>query len=491
LNLVSEPHSGGTGEPAPRASRPLLAVFTSHWLAMLGVGLVLTSIIVWACLVPTQLRQGQDNPYVGLATTIVGVVLVIGAVLTPFGLYLGRRRLQRRVAALVDARKMWRRLLLFLGVTSVFNLVIASQMTLRVVHTMESRQFCMTACHVMTPEARAFPEGPHAGLLCVDCHVGNGALGLIKSKLQGTRQLLHVLTDNVHMPIEGAIASGLMVPSAETCEGCHWKERPANATIRLIQRYADDEANTPETTLLTMNVGGTIMGGIHGAHNGEGVEIRFVATDPERQDIPLVEYRNSVTGVTRTYAKKGADAAALANAPRVTMQCFDCHNRPAHSFEMPDRAVDRALMLGRMATDLPYLKKKSVEILEKEYTSSAAAAAEIPAALTAYYRTEHAELSAKRAADIDEAGAVLADLYSRNVFPELQVKWGTYPNNRGHDDDFPGCFRCHDGEHVTADGADITNNCFRCHHPAAVAETNPEVLELLGVDRLLGKLRKD
>jgi len=84
---------------------------------------------------------------------------------------------------------------------------------------------------------------------------------------------------------------------------------------------------------------------------------------------------------------------------------------------------------------------------------------------------------------------VLADIYSRNVFPELRVTWGTYPDNRGHQDS-PGCFRCHGGEHKTAAGEEITNNCFRCHHPAAVGETDPQVLELLGVDKLLKKLGK-
>lgn len=458
-----------SSEASTRGHRPLVAVFTSHWLAMVGLGLVLTAIVLWSCLLPAQLRHGQDNPYVGVATTGIGMVMVLGAILAPLGLLLGRRRLARGMTvSLQDPKAAWRRFILFLLVTSALNLVIASQMTLRVVHTMESKQFC-ASCHVMTPEARAFDQGPHAGILCVDCHVGEGARGLIESKLQGTRQLFSVLTDSVQKPIESAIESGRMVPSAETCEGCHWKDKPAAASVKLIQRYADDQANTPETTLLTMNVGGSRMGGIHGAHDGEGIEIRFVATDKARQDIPLVEYRNSETGESRTYTRAGVDAATLADAPRVTMQCFDCHNRPAHAFEMPDRAVDKALTLGRMSTSLPFLKKQAVEILSAPYSSSAAAAAEIPAALESYYRSADPELARTRAADITEAGSVLADIYSRNVFPELGVTWGTYPDNRGHQE-FPGC--------------------FRCHHPAAVGETSPEVLELLGVDRLLKKLEK-
>jgi hypothetical protein len=77
----------GTSNPVVR--RPLMAVFTSHWLAMFGLGLVLTAIVAWLCLLPAQLRYGEDNPYIGLATVAVGGVLVLGAVLAPFGLLLG------------------------------------------------------------------------------------------------------------------------------------------------------------------------------------------------------------------------------------------------------------------------------------------------------------------------------------------------------------------------------------------------------------------
>ena len=473
---------------APDPRRPVVVVFTSHWLAMTGLGLVLTAIVAWACLLPATLKHG-DNPYVGVATTAVGGALVLGLLLTPLGLFLGRRRLRQQLAtAITDKRTAWHRFLVFLVIASGLNLLIASQLATRVVHSMESRQFC-GSCHVMTPEARAFELGPHASLRCVDCHVGNGALGFVKSKLQGTKQLILVMTDNVPKPIEGAIASGHMVPSAETCEECHWGQQPAAARLRMIRRYADDEQNTPETTLMTMSTGGTKMGGIHGAHNGDGIEIRFVARDGKRQDIPLVEYRNSKTGVARTYVAQGVDAASLASAPRITMQCFDCHNRPAHSFQMPGRAVDRALMLGRMSASLPFLKKTAVEILKAGYKDSDAAAAAIPKALAAYYEKSHPEVARARGSDIREAGTVLADIYAHNVFPELGVDWGTYPDNRGHQD-FPGCFRCHDGKHATTSGEQLTNNCFKCHFPAAVGETKPEVLQLLGLDDLLHKLEK-
>jgi hypothetical protein len=59
--------------------------------------------------------------------------------------------------------------------------------------------------------------------------------------------------------------------------------------VKVLRHYQPDEQNTLETTVLTMHVGGAKMGGIHGAHHGPGVEIRFVANDKKRLDIPLVE----------------------------------------------------------------------------------------------------------------------------------------------------------------------------------------------------------
>jgi hypothetical protein len=474
----------------PNATRfPLVVVFTSHWMAMAGLALVLTAIVLWSCLLTVELRHGEDNPYIGVGMAAVAAVFVLGLVLAPFGLYLGRRQLRQNIVdASADRKPAWRRFLVFLTATSLVNVLIASQLTMRAVHAMESRDFG-ASCHVMTPETRAFPQGAHAGILCVDCHVGEGARGFIEAKLGGTRQLISVLRNSVEMPIATAIASGRMVPSEETCEGCHWKRKPAAAKLKLIQRYAEDEANTPETTLLTMKIGGEEMGGIHGAHYAEGVEIDFVASDPARQEIPLVEYRNSKTGEQRTYVKTGANAAALANAPRIRMQCFDCHNRAAHTFQMPDRALDQALMLGRISSSLPFVKKAGLAILKTKYESSAAAAEKIPAALSAFYEKEQPEAFRARAAEILQAGSALAEIYSRNVFPELQVTWGTYPDNRGHQS-APGCLRCHAGEHKTASGEEITKNCFRCHYPAAVKDAKPEVLEALGLDQLLHELKR-
>jgi hypothetical protein len=43
----------------------------------------------------------------------------------------------------------------------------------------------------------------------------------------------------------------------------------------------------------------------------------------------------------------------------------------------------------------------------------------------------------------------------------------------------PGCFRCHDGEHVTAAGKAISQDCALCHSLLAVEEVNPKILSEL------------
>ena len=58
--------------------------------------------------------------------------------------------------------------------------------------------------------------------------------------------------------------------------------------------------------------------------------------------------------------------------------------------------------------------------------------------------------------------ATVQALYRRNVFPEMNVTWGTYPDNKGHITS-NGCFRCHDGGHTAKDGSAISGDCELCH----------------------------
>jgi hypothetical protein len=96
--------------------------------------------------------------------------------------------------------------------------------------------------------------------------------------------------------------------------------------------------------------------------------------------------------------------------------------------------------------------------------------------LAAFYRTQNPDLLASKSALVKSAGDELVTLYSQNVFPYMKVTWGTHPNHIGHMS-YPGCFRCHDGDHSTKDGSkSITQDCAACHNLLAVDEAKPKVL---------------
>jgi thiosulfate reductase cytochrome b subunit len=133
------------------------------------------------------------------------------------------------------------------------------------------------------------------------------------------------------------------------------------------------------------------------------------------------------------------------------MDCMDCHNRPTHTFELPERALDRALAEGAISPELPFMKKKAVELLRAEYPDQETAATRIQEGLKEYYRKEQPQAYASHRAAVETSAERIVAIYARNVFPNMKVGWGTYPNQIGHED-FLGCFRCHDDSHKTRDG---------------------------------------
>jgi hypothetical protein len=477
--------------PDPYRDRPFLVLITSHWLSLLGLGLALSALISWLFLLPMQVRGHAENPYIGiLAFLIVPSLFFLGLALVPLGVFLARRRVRSRLAVeVVDRKGAYRRLAILLGVTTLANIIVGTQLTYRAVEHMESVQFCGQSCHVMTPEFRAHEDAPHAEVACVECHVAPGVGGFLKSKMAGTRQLVEVMLDSYPRPIPSALETNRLVPAKQTCEQCHWRGKPAAFRLRLITKFAEDEANTESQTVLTMHIGGTVLGGIHGAHMAPGVEIRYATTDGKRQAIPWVEYRDTKKGETRTYLASKAKAEEVQALIKYTMQCVDCHNRPTHAFDLPDRAVDKALAGGRLPSTLPFMKRKSLEILKATYDSSEIAAQKIPVAVTDYYKQAYPAVYQERHADIEGAGQAVAAIYARNVFPDLKVDWGTYPDNLGHDT-FPGCFRCHDEDHATREGKTITQDCSACHEAVAMEEASPEILKTLGLADRLAAVKK-
>ena len=456
------------------------------------VGALLTTVAgcTWLLTLPSHLRDHATNPYIGILLFIaLPIVFALGLILMPIGVWLSRRAIQKGLKQVLTRKKSLQRMAAFLVIATILNLAIMTHVSYSAVNYMEGTQFCGTNCHVMKPEYAAYKISPHARVPCVDCHVTPGATGWIESKMAGTRQLIDVVFNTYSRPIKSAMETNRLVPASETCEKCHWPDHFAGARLRIIPEYAEDEANTLSQTVLMMMVGGEGVRGIHGSHFGPGVSIRYASTDSTRQTIPWVEYKNSSTKEVRTYTSADAkpdDSKTLVN---YTMQCVDCHNRPTHTFLLPERAVNRAMSLGRIPVSLPFIRKKGVEVLRAEYPSSDEAGRRIPAAIRDYYRREQPAIYQSRTADVELAASALLAIYGENVFPDLQVKWGTYKNNLGHTD-FPGCFRCHDGAHTSAGQKTITQDCGACHEIVAMSEASPEVLRTLGLQERMSTLGK-
>ena len=171
----SDRRSGGWLSPVVHLS--------NNWISLAGVIIVTTATVFWLFLLPTTLRGETHNPYVGILAflTIPGPFFG-GLVLIPLGIWLKRRREGRagiyppEFPALTWHNPELRKLVYFVGATTVLNIMIASQLTYGAVNYMDSVTFCGQTCHtVMQPEFTAYQNSPHSRVECVKCHIGPGA----------------------------------------------------------------------------------------------------------------------------------------------------------------------------------------------------------------------------------------------------------------------------------------------------------------------------
>src|SRR5262249_24761157 len=100
-------------------------------------------------------------------------------------------------------------------------------------------------------------------------------------------------------------------------------------------------------------------------------------------------------------------------------------------------------------------KTNALYVLTRPYTNDTQALQGIATLLAARYPKE---------ARVRWAIDTVQQIYKDNFFPEMKASWQVYPDNIGHKD-WPGCFRCHDGNHKTPDGKLIikANDCNACH----------------------------
>jgi len=230
--------------------------------------------------------------------------------------------------------------------------------------------------------------------------------------------------------------------------------------------------------------GGSAVG-IHW-HVDRANQVRYRHLDPERQEIVEVVQRTE-EGEIR-YLKDGAEPDTTAGTWRV-MDCLDCHNRPTHVYELPHQALDLTFAMGRLDAGVPYLRRESETVL-REVEPDSDTAAKVRDRLLAIYTENHpADLSALEAV-LEPTAAELATIIDRNIFPHMEITWGTYPSNLSHFDQdgelgTGGCFRCHSDEHVSESGQVINQDCDACHALLAWQEADWEGIEDVGADAFL------
>ncbi len=459
-----------------------LVYLSNNWISLAGVVVVTAATVTWLVFLPITIRGGVMHPYFGLVVyLLLPGVFIGGLLLIPIGILWNRRRKRAKGEMPTDFPPLdprnfeLRKLVLFVVVTTFLNIIIASQFSYSAVRYMDSVTFCGQTCHtVMQPEYTAHQRSPHSRVECVNCHIGPGASWFVRSKLSGAGQVLAVMLNNYPRPIPAPVHN--LRPARETCETCHWPQKFDEDRLRDIASFAEDEQNTESHTVLMLHLGGgPNRVGIHGRHLGQGITVRYYASDDKRQKIPYVEYTSGSTTTVYASGDVKPDPKQLRE-----MDCIDCHNRPTHIYELPNRGVDQAMLAGDISSDLPFVKKQAVTVLKQNYATAEDASARIPAAFEDFYRSNYPQVYAQRREDIARSAKAVLAVFQHNVFPAMKVTWGTYPNNLGHTD-FDGCFRCHDDQHAAKDGKTITQDCSACHNLLATDEKNPKILSDLGV----------
>lgn len=478
-NAGSQETNSATNGSTPPLYKNLVSLF--------GLAIALVAAANIAFLVFLDFMSQHPSPYIGIfAYMLMPGVLVFGLVLIPVGMLIERHR--RRKTAPSEIPKFPRldlnnpkhrsTLAAIVAFTAVFVAVSAAG-SYRAYEFTDSVQFCGQLCHtVMKPEYVAYQHSPHARVACVECHVGAGAGWYVKSKLSGAYQLYAVAFNKYPRPIPTPVAN--LRPAPETCEQCHWPRMFHGAQLKVFTHFGSDEKNTPRQIQMLIKTGGgdPSMGESSGIHWHMNInnEVTYVSTDEHRQVIPWVQMKNRTTGKVTVYKDASVTEEQLAKGKQRRMDCVDCHNRPTHIYVPPDQSIDNALVAGTIDSSLPFIKQQAVEALTATYNSEDEAAKGIDTKLEGFYTAKYPDLWKTHQGSVRAAIAEVQRIYSTTIFPEMKVDWRVHPNNIGHFYS-SGCFRCHDGNHVSAEGKAISKDCGICHTIMAQAESGKQLIQ--------------
>jgi nitrate/TMAO reductase-like tetraheme cytochrome c subunit len=423
---------------------------------------------------------------------IIGPLCGLGFLLIFVGLFFSRDKEDIGVYALEyiqeqlsrPGRYVRVRKLIYLAIMStlltVFILALASYKGYQYT---ESVAFCGQFCHkIMEPEYVTYKNSPHSSVRCVECHLDGKGKGLLtRSKISGIKQFWATATNSYERPIPTPIES--LRPERENCDSCHRPEKFHGDRLYVKERFLPDRDNTPVRTVMIMRVGsagyeGHKARGIHW-HVSEDFKLRYRYTDKKRTKIVEVVLTQP-DGKRKIFTQKAAAEKKAQSTPPAakgtkpgkvrTMDCIDCHNRPAHIFLSPDEALDKKLLTGAIPRSVPFIKRQALAAITQKYGTAEAAMRGISQSIKSWYEKNEPEFAASHGDLLDQAVRGAQQAYRENVFPRMRIGWETYQNFLGHADG-SGCFRCHGRLYEQASGKRLFANCDICH--LIVAENKP------------------
>jgi nitrate/TMAO reductase-like tetraheme cytochrome c subunit len=471
-----------TKPDTPRASW-WMRFFPRNLIGQAGLMLAVVAVGNIVIFTVIDIISARPNPYVGiLAYMIAPGFLISSFVLIAVGYW--RDRLKgtqgQPIYPRIDLNDPRQRATVFGLLTFLIVFVLISMAgSYKAYEYTDSVQFCGQTCHgVMHPEYTAYQLSSHARVACVECHVGAGATWYVKSKMSGLRQVFATAFNTYPRPIPTPVHN--LRPAQDTCEECHWPRKFYGAQLKVFTHFSSDEKNTVRETQLLLKTGGGDPAtgapeGIHW-HMNIGNRIDYVAADEQRQVIPYIHVQDLQGRVTEYYASDSKlTKDQIAKSPRHRMDCIDCHNRPTHVYVPPDQAVDQALLGHKIDASLPFIKQQAVAALTASYKTTNEAVRGIANSVQSYYEKSYPDLAKTRQLDIRNAVEEVQRVYQRTTFPEMKLNWQTHPNNIGHLY-ASGCFRCHDGQHVSPEGKVIPKDCNTCHTVLAQSENTKQMV---------------
>ncbi|MBU0479945.1 MAG: hypothetical protein KKG47_02465 [Proteobacteria bacterium] len=473
--------------------KDFIKVLGSSRVAMAGA--VVSSVIfpVLAISVFLDIQGVVKNPYFGFLIYMVMGPLFVGGVLTTLvGLIFFRDTEEIGLFTLEYLKEQLtmpgrfsrvRKHLYISSFIAAATLLVIGVVSIKGFDYTESVRFCATFCHtVMESEYISHQNSPHSRIPCVRCHISSESGLFDKSKISGIRMIFATLFDRYDKPIRTPISS--LRPSREVCEQCHRPEIFHGDKLYIKDYFLADEKNTHVQTVLLMHVGSGGSRGehAHGIHWHVSPEHRTffqeeAGSDGRISSVKLLDHDGDEFVFNRVDDHKAEVDVSGGNTYKL-MDCLDCHNRPTHIFLSPEEALDRKISDGSISRDLPFIKQRALEVIQKEYRDRQEARKKISIDLESWYRDNYPGLITSDEELLEKAVNSVYQAWSENVFPEMNVGWNTYQDNLGHEEG-RGCFRCHSDAYRTKDGRVISDDCSLCHVVLAEKEESPDIMRIL------------